>query len=68
MTAVLPLATIPLAVLRSADGPVEMEFDPLWIGWPGKADLAIPSWPDGIKSNGHDETTRAVVREKTNHI
>ena len=67
-TAIPPLATIPLAVLRSAYGPVEMEFDSLWIGWPGKADSAIPSWPDGIKSNGRDETTRAVVREKTNHI
>ena len=41
-------------MLRSADGPVEVELvvvDPLWIGWPGKADSAIPSWPDGIKSN-----------------
>ena len=28
-----------------------MTVDPLWIGWPGKADSARPSWPEGIKSN-----------------
>ena len=38
-------------MLRSADRPVEVEFDLLWIGWPGKADSVIPSWLDGIKSN-----------------